>query len=256
MTWTVERADPVVSLAFTRPPSNYMDFGSMIDLGDLLDRLAEETEQVKVVLLASGLDDKFIDHAELSDLVKAGEGRASETELGSWTRALNLLEEIPQPTVAAIDGLASGGGNEIALACTLRIGSERARLQQPEVTVGIIPGGGGSVRLPRLVGPGAAAQAILTGKAFDADQALRVGWLNAILPSDGFKQHALQYAEAIADSPGPALNAAKKSIVRGSRIAFADAIALERQLFGSLSATSDALKQRASDTNTAAPATT
>jgi enoyl-CoA hydratase len=106
-------------------------------------------------------------------------------------RAERLLEEIPQPTIAAIDGLASGGGNEIALACTLRIGSERARLQQPEVGAGVIPGGGGSVRLPRLVGPGIAAEAILTGRAFSAQEAPRTGWLNAVLPADGFTTHAV-----------------------------------------------------------------
>ena len=150
--WTTELHGPVALLTFTRPPQNLMTFTAMIELGDALEEIAATTEQIKVVMLTGGIDGVFIDHAELADLARAGQGRATEQELGSWARAERLLEEIPQPTIAAIDGLASGGGNEIALTCTLRIASQRAQLQQPEATVGIIPGGGGSVRLPRPIG--------------------------------------------------------------------------------------------------------
>ena len=240
-TWAAELHGPVALLTFTRPPQNLMNFASMIELGDLLDDLAANTSQVKVVMLTGGVDGVFINHAELSDLARAGQGRATGQELGSWARAQHLLEEIPQPTIAAIDGLASGGGNEIALTCTLRIGSERAQVQQPEVRAGIIPGGGGGVRLPRLVGPGVAAEAIITGRAFSAQEALRAGWLNAVLPADGFTAHALDWATAIAHSPSPALNAAKKLAVSGARLPFSDALTLEQQLFTQLTATSQTL---------------
>ena len=235
--WAVDRSDSVAVLTFARPPDNFMDFASMIDLGELLEELSKQTDRIKVVVLASGVDGRFIDHAELADLARAGQGRASPEELGSWSRGLRLLEEIPQPTIAAIDGLAAGGGNELALACTLRISSERARLQQPEVSIGIIPGGGGSVRLPRLVGAGVAADAILSGRAFDAEEAVRVGWINAVLPAEGFVERALAWAETLARNPGPALHAAKRSIVAGSRMSFDDATTLERQLFRELTAT-------------------
>ena len=218
-----------------------MTFTSMIELGDALEEIAATTEQVKVVMLTGGIDGVFIDHAELTDLARASLGRATEQELGSWARAERLLEEIPQPTIASIDGLASGGGNEIALTCTLRIASQRAQLQQPEAAVGIIPGGGGSVRLARLAGPGIAAEAILTGRAFSAQEALRAGWINAVLPTDDFTRHALAWAAAIAQNSGPALNAAKKSVVFGARLPFADALKLERQLFTHLTATSQTL---------------
>jgi enoyl-CoA hydratase len=240
-TWTTEVHGSVALLTFTRPPQNLVNFASMIELGDLLDDLAANTSQVKVVMLTGGVDGVFINHAELSDLVNAGQGRATGQELGSWARAQRLLEEIPQPTIAAIDGLASGGGNEIALTCTLRIGSERAQVQQPEVRAGIIPGGGGSVRLPRLIGLGAAAEAIITGRAFSAQEALRAGWLNAVLPVDGFTAHAADWAAAIARSPGPSLNAAKQSVVSGARLPFGDALTLEQQLFTQLTAASQAL---------------
>ncbi|MFF3909703.1 enoyl-CoA hydratase/isomerase family protein [Streptomyces sp. NPDC001848] len=228
-------------LTFTREPGNFMDFSSMVQLGSMLEDLGRQTDQVKVVMLASGLDDKFIDHAELSDLARAGAGRASEEELGSWSRALRLLEEIPQPTVAAVDGLASGGGNEIALACTLRVASPRSRFQQPEVAVGIIPGGGGSVRLPRLIGPSRAAEAILTGRLVFAEEALRVGWVNTVLTGTDFPREALRWVEAIARNAGPALHAAKHSVVAGSRLPFGDAITTERRLFRELTAGNEAL---------------
>ncbi len=244
MNWTIEHHESVTLLTFTRLPDNFIDFGSVIELADLLENLAAQPDRVKVIMLAGGADGVFINHADPADLVKAGEGRATSQEAGSWARTLRLLEEVPQPTIAAIDGLASGGGNEIALACTLRAGSARVRLQQPEVTVGIIPGGGGSVRLPRLVGPGIAAEAVITGRAFEAQESLRAGWINTVLPTDGFTDHARRWAAAIAQSPASALNAAKQSIVAGSRMAFADALALEHQLFSELSASSKALKRR------------
>jgi enoyl-CoA hydratase len=241
-TWAVERYGALTVLAFSRPPGNLVDFASMIELGDLLEGFAVRTDRINVVLLTSAVDNVFIDQAELSDLARAGERRVTPQEADSWTRALRLLEDIPQPTIAAINGLASGGGNELALSCTVRVGSERARLQQPEITVGLIPGGGGSVRLPRLVGTGIAAEALLTGRVYSADEALRAGWINAILPADGFNEHATHWAATIARNTAPALAAAKKSIVAGARLPYPDAISLEHELFTQLAATSNTLK--------------
>jgi enoyl-CoA hydratase len=241
-TWAVERYGALTVLAFSRPPDNLVDFASMIELGDLLEGFAIRTDRVNVVMLTSAVDDVFIDHAELFDLARVAEGRVTPQEAESWARALRLLEDIPQPTVAAIDGLASGGGNELALCCTVRIGSERARLQQPEITVGLIPGVGGSVRLPRLVGTGIAAEALLTGRVYSAAEALRVGWINALLPAEGFNGHARHWAATIARNTAPALAAAKKSIVAGGRLPYPNAISLEHELFAHLAATSNTLK--------------
>ena len=237
-TWTVEQRDGVAELRFTRPPDNFMDFGSLIDLGEILAELSTQADRTRVVMLSSGLGDVFINHAELSDLAKAGKGQATAAELNSWTHALELLEELPQPTLAAIDGLASGGGHELALACTLRVASAQARLQQPEVPIGIVPGGGGSVRLPRLVGPGVAADAILTGREVPADEALRSGWITAILPTEDFIDHAWSWASAVASAPYEAITAAKRLIVDGVRLPFSEAVALERAAFRELAAKS------------------
>jgi enoyl-CoA hydratase/carnithine racemase len=188
-TWTVTQHGGVAKLTFTRPPRNFLDFASMIELGDRLEELAEQSEQVKVIMLTGGVDGYFVAQGDMADLQRAGRGEAPEG-IPSWLRLTGLLRDMPQPTVAAVDGQAWGGGNELALACQLRIGSTRAHLGNPEVKVGIIPGGGGSQRLPRLIGAGFAADAVLRGRVFSADEALRLGWLNAVLPVDGFVDSA------------------------------------------------------------------
>jgi enoyl-CoA hydratase len=245
--WTVERHGSVAVLVFGRPPENFADFASLVELGDLLESCAADPAGTKVVVLTSRTPQYFVNHADLTDLARLGSGLASPEEAGAWSRALRLLEEIPQPTIAAIDGLASGGGNELALACTLRIGSPRARLQQPEIMAGIIPGGGGSVRLPRLIGPGAAAEAILTGRVFDAGEARQAGWLSVLLSSDDFHGEVVRWAEQVAAAPGEALYAAKTSIVRGSRLPFPEAQSLERSLFRDLTAKSQSLRKETGD---------
>jgi enoyl-CoA hydratase len=228
--WAVEVEKSVALLTFTRPPDATMDFVSMAELGEILTRLSAD-ERVKVVVLTGGLDGFFINHGDPGDLLRASRGKATAAEAESWPRTLDILENIPQPTVAAIDGLAAGGGNEIALACTLRVGSVRASLRQPEITVGIIPGGGASVRLPRVAGPGVAAEAILTGRVFSAEEALRSGWLNAVLPTEDFVGRALRWVGAVAQHPAPALRAARRVLTAAAKLSFADAIALERQIF-------------------------
>jgi len=140
-----------------------------------------------------------------------------------------VVESLPPPLV------------ELALCCTLRVASKRARFQQPEVTFGLIPSRGGSVRLPRLVGTGVAAEALLTGRTFDAAEALRSGWINALLPTEGFTGRARNWAAAIGKHPALALAAAKNSIVAGSRLAFGAAVSHERELFTELAISSHVL---------------
>ena len=151
-------------LTFTRPPSNWMSIAAMTELADALDEIAGRTSDVTVVVLTGGVDGYFIAHADLDDLASLGRGESVEGDPRAWRRALSTLESMPQPTVAAIDGQAWGGGCETALACTVRLGSERAHLGQPEVTVGVIPGAGGTQRLPRIVGPAVGAELCITGR--------------------------------------------------------------------------------------------
>jgi enoyl-CoA hydratase/carnithine racemase len=238
--WTVEVAERIAVLTFTRPPSNWMSIAAMTELADTLDEVAGRTSDATVVVLTGGVDGYFIAHADLDDLAALGRGEPVEGDPRAWRRAWASLESMPQPTVAAIDGQAWGGGCETALACTVRLGSQRAHLGQPEVTVGIIPGAGGTQRLPRIVRPAVGAELCLSGRVLQADEALRVGLLNAVLPTDGFLGHALEWCGRIASNPAGAVFAAKRAVVDGLRLPLDEGLRLEARLFREVNASADA----------------
>lgn len=244
-TWSESVEDRVAVLTFTRPPSNWMDLGSMTELAERLEVMAGRSEEVSVVVLTGGVDGYFVAHADLDDLAALAAGRAVEGDPRSWGRALGLLESMPQPTVAAVDGQAWGGGCETALACTLRVGSERAHLGQPEVAVGIIPGAGGTQRLPRLVGPAVGAELCLWGRIVGADEALRIGLLNAVLPTEAFVGHVRAWCAHMASHAPAALFAAKRAVVDGMRLPLDEGLRLEAGLFRDLNAGPDARRRNA-----------
>ena len=239
-TWTEARHGRVAVLTFERPPSNWMDIRSLTALVGHLERLATDTGEVGVVMLTGGVDGYFIAHADLDDLARLARGEDVGGDLGAWTKALHLLENMPQPTVAAIDGQAWGGGCETALACTMRSASERSHPGQPEVVVGIIPGAGGTQRLPRLVGRALGAELCLSGRVVLAEEALRIGLLNAVLPDAGFAEAALQWCDRIANNPAPAVFAAKRAVVEGLRGSLAEGLNLESRLFVEVNASEEA----------------
>jgi enoyl-CoA hydratase/carnithine racemase len=133
--------------------------------------------------------------------------------------------------VAAVDGQAWGGGSELCWACTTRVASTAATFGQPEVLVGIIPGAGGTQRLPRLIGAGRAAELVLSGRVVPADEALRLGMVEAVLPAEGFPAAALAWAGRFATPPRPAVVAAKRAIVDGLRLPLDEGLRRESALF-------------------------
>ena len=187
--------------------------------------------QPEVLVLTGGVPGFFVAHADVEDLAKLGAGQPVEGDPGSWRRAFALLEAMPQPVVAAVGGQAWGGGSELCWACTTRVASASASFGQPEVLVGIIPGAGGTQRLPRLIGPGRAAELILSGRVVAADEALRLGMVEAVLPDDGFVDAAVEWAGRLAAPPRPAVVAAKRAIVDGLRLSLDDGLRREAELF-------------------------
>lgn len=230
MLWTLERHDAVAVATFSRPPRNMMSFAAMGELEALVGQVAVDSG-ISVLVLTGGVPGYFVAHADLEDLAALGKGQPVEGDPGAWGRTLALLESMPQPVVAAVNGQAWGGGCEISLACTLRVLAESAHVAQPEVNVGIIPGAGGTQRLPRLIGPGPAAELVLSGRVMRAEEALARGYAQAVLPDHGFVSRVLEWVAPVAAKPRAALVAAKRAMVEGLRLPLDEGLRLEGRLF-------------------------
>lgn len=231
--WERTDHEGVAVLTFTRPPTNMMSIAAMTELEPILETIAGE-RGVRVVMLTGGVDGYFVAHADLDDVIKVASGQPVAGDPAAWRRCQRLLETMPQPTVAAIDGQAWAGGCEITLACTMRVGSERASLGQIEVTVGILPIGGGTQRLPRIVGSGIGAELCLTGRTVDAHEAHRIGLLNAVLPAERFLDAAIEWCKEIARHRARAVFGVKQAVVGGLELPLEDGLDLEAKVFRNL----------------------
>lgn len=173
--------DGIALIVINRPEKlNALDAETMGELDDALGRLESEPAMRGLILTGAG-EKAFIAGADVEDLARATPMEAQQISLRGQ-RILRRLETLPKPSVAAINGYALGGGLELALCCTLRVAAENARLGQPEVRLGILPGYGGTQRLPRLVARGRALEMLLTGEPIDAAEACRIGLVNHVVP--------------------------------------------------------------------------
>jgi len=186
---------------------------------------------VRAIVLTGAGDRAFVAGADIKEMVSLNqdEGRAFG-ELGH--AVTSALEEAPQPVIAAINGYAFGGGCELALACDIRLASPNAMFAQPEVSLGIPPGWGGSQRLPRVVGPGIASELIFTGRRVDAEEALRIGLINAIYPATELLSRALEMARQIAANSPRSVQAAKRHIAFTRGTSHRDGLMAEAAAFG------------------------
>jgi len=200
---------------------------------------ARDDVTVRGIILTGASEKAFIAGADISELAHS---TAVEAEAGSrfGQGVLDLIENLGKPVVAAINGFALGGGLETAMACTIRIAVEHARLGQPEVHLGLIPGGGGTQRLPRLVGKGRALQLILTGGIIDAPEAHRIGLINEIVvPAAGLIGRAEAILGEIANNGPLAVRLALEATNRGMDASQTEGLALEAAYFGLLAGTDD-----------------
>lgn len=199
---------------------------------------AIDLEETRVVILTGAGDKSFVagaDIGEMSTLTKA-EGEAFG-KIGN--DVFRKIETFPLPVIAAINGFALGGGCEISMSCDIRLCSENAIFGQPEVGLGITPGFGGTQRLARLVGPGMAKQMIYTARNIKADEAYRIGLVNAVYPQEELLDAAKKLAATIAKQAPIAVRACKKAINDGLDASMDDAIVIEEKLFGSCFETED-----------------
>ncbi len=210
-----------------------MTFAGMTELEAIVEDVAAD-DSVSVLVIASDTPGYFIAHGDLEDLIRLGAGEPFDGDAGSWPRTLDRFASMPQVVVAAVDGQAWGGGFELTLACTLRIAGPGAHFALCEVDLGIIPGGGGTQRLPRLIGSGRAASLILSGRTLRAEEALQLGIVEAFVTGEPFIEAVLEHLAPLADKDPAVLRAAKRAIVGGLGLALGDGLGLEASLVGPL----------------------
>ncbi|MGH2829806.1 MAG: enoyl-CoA hydratase-related protein [Actinomycetota bacterium] len=195
----------------------------------------------RAVILTGAGDKAFCAGADLKE--RAG---MSDAEVRDFVRMIRdtatALSRVPAPTIAAINGIAFGGGCELALACDVRVIDERAQIGLTETSLGIVPGGGGTQRLPRLIGPARAIELIVAAKRVDAAEALRIGLVNEVAPAGGALKAATAIAERIAANAPIAVRAAKEAAWRGLELPLDDGLALETSLYERCLGTKDRIE--------------
>ncbi|MGQ3330230.1 enoyl-CoA hydratase/isomerase family protein [Halorubrum sp. FL23] len=201
--------------------------------------LAEaEAAGARALVLASAGDEAFVAGADISYMVELSTPEAQAyAELGH--RVADAIESFPAPTVAAVDGYAFGGGSELALACDLRVAAESAVIGQTEIDLGIIPGWGGTQRLPRLVGDETARRLVFLGERVDASEAADIGLVGEVVPDDAFDDRIDELAAALAAKPAVAMRAAKEALNAARDGSQANGLALERRAWAGLFGTHD-----------------
>ena len=233
-----EKRGPVAYVTLNRPKVlNALNTPTWAELRAAFEDIRDDSALHGAILTGAG-DKAFIAGADIGELAHAS---AFEAEQSSrfGQGVLDLIETLGKPVVAAINGFALGGGCETAMACTVRIASEAARFGQPEVKLGLLPGGGGTQRLPRLVGKGRALQLILTGEVIDAQEAWRIGLVNEVAPAAELTARAEAMLEKILANAPIAVRYAIEAVNRGQDGSQAEGLALEASLFGVCAATED-----------------
>jgi enoyl-CoA hydratase/carnithine racemase len=220
-----ERAGKVAVVRIDRPRANALSLELLDELGSEIEALAADLPGAVVI---TGTDRLFSAGADVAEF--GGTARAGEVTR-VFADVLEAIASLPRATVAAIAGYALGGGLELALACDFRVVAEGARLGQPEILLGIIPGGGGTQRLARLIGPGRAKDLVLTGRHVGAEEALGIGLVDRVFPVERFGEQVLQFASTLAQGATVAQALAKRAIDEGLELSLADGLALERRLF-------------------------
>jgi len=233
-----EKSEGIATITINRPEKlNAMDQETIQEILSALDD-AEKDENIRVVVITGAGDRAFSAGADISGM----KGRTpldsrKSSQLGQ--QLMNRVEDLEKPVIAAINGYALGGGLELAMVCDFRIASENARLGQPEINIGLVPGWGGTQRLPRFVGKALAKEMIFTGKMIDAKTAEQHGLVNKVVPADQLKSAVKQLAEELSNKPPVAIKVAKQLIDNSTETNLRIGLAHESEAFGILGSTED-----------------
>jgi enoyl-CoA hydratase len=234
----LERDGPVAIVTVNRPAVlNALNTQTMDELRHTILALGRDDGARAVIITGAG-EKAFIAGADINELaVQSPVGGKAHAEAGQ--HVFDLIEKMGKPVIAAINGYALGGGCELAMACTLRLAADTARIGQPEINLGIIPGYAGSQRLPRLIGPGRALELLLTGDQISAAEAHRLGLVNRVIPAAELMTEARKLAATLAGKAPVAVRYIIESVNRGMQMGFAEAQAFEATLFGLVASTDD-----------------
>jgi enoyl-CoA hydratase len=237
-TLLVEVQDRIAVISINRPDKmNALNEGIIRELGRAMEEVTERGDVGGIILTGVG-EKAFVAGADIAELAKMGPVDGIDvSRLGQ--RVFRSIELSRKPVIAAVNGFALGGGCELALACHLRIASENAKFGLPEVKLGIIPGYGGTLRLPRIVGKGRALELMLTAEMVDAQEAYRIGLANKVVPLAELMEATRTLMKGILKNGPVALGLAIECATRGMEMSVDDGLALESNLFGLLASTSD-----------------
>jgi enoyl-CoA hydratase/carnithine racemase len=233
------RGDGVALIHLDRPKMNALSGAVLGQMASIAQELIADPPGAVVLWGGRRI---FAAGAEIAEL----HGTGADSVGAAFTSALSTLAAIPRVTIAAVNGYALGGGLELALACDLRVCAEDAKLGLPEVLLGVIPGGGGTQRLPRLIGPSRAKEIIFSGRQVRAPEALAIGLVNRVTPAGDVLDEALEWAGLLARGALVAHGLAKAAVDQGLEGTLAEGLALEQQAFSAVARTEDAARGIAS----------
>ncbi|MBI4400006.1 MAG: enoyl-CoA hydratase [Nitrospirae bacterium] len=234
---SVAITDRIATVTLDNPPSNLLNASVLKELDQAFGEL-EATDAVRVVVLtASGRF--FCPGADLKELVQLNTAYQGSELSGLGQALLNRIERFDKPVIAAINGTCLGGGLELAMACHIRVAAAGLQLGLPEIKLGLIPGFGGTQRLPRIIGPSKAAELILTGEAITSEEALALGLVNRVVPLADLLKQAQVLAGMITAKGRLAIQSALRAIRTGLDSPLAEGLAREAELFGELCETAD-----------------
>ncbi|MFZ3064630.1 MAG: enoyl-CoA hydratase [Nitrospirota bacterium] len=227
----------IATITINNPPANALSAAVMTELGSALDELAKNSEAKAIIVTGAGTF--FVAGADIKEIVNISSAKGGMEATTKGQQILNKLEDSQKPTIAAINGICLGGGMELAMACHMRVAGERVRLGQPEINLGIIPGFGGTQRLPRLIGKARAMELILTGDMIMAPEAKALGLVNKVVPDAEVLKQAKGIAKKIVTKGAVAVSAGIKAIQEGYKKSVEEGLKLESELFGKLCETED-----------------
>jgi enoyl-CoA hydratase len=233
-----EKKGAIAYVTLNRPKVlNALSRKTWADLRTAFEQARDDAEVRGVILTGAG-DKAFIAGADISELASVTAVEAEESS-SYGQEVLNLIENLGKPVIAAVNGFALGGGCETAMACTIRVASEHAKFGQPEVKLGLIPGGGGTQRMPRLVGKGRALQIILSGEIISAQEAYRIGLVNEVVPAADVITRAEAILKQIFSNAPLAVKFSLEAVNKGLETSVAEGLSLEASLFGLCAGTED-----------------